>query len=82
MGKVYEFNNNDEQCDCSYCQLTNEFLLYVLDADSPDEVRDILRQLVSEASKLTLIDFLQKEIQNNAALLDHLVYGIDEETEH
>jgi hypothetical protein len=82
MGKVYNFDNKNEETEscCPFCDLAEEFTIYVSQAESNDEVFEILRSLVSEASKLTLIDFLQKEIQNNADLLDHLLY--DNETEH
>jgi hypothetical protein len=78
MAEIYNFNNNnnhEEESCCPFCELANEFIEYVKDCQSDEELFDVLRGLVGESSKLTLIDFLQQEISNNAKILDHLVYG-------
>lgn len=84
MAEIYEFKNNsneleEESCDCKYCQLAHEFTSIISDAESVDEVFHILRDLVSEASGLTIIEFLESEIQNNTELVHKLKYGFDEE---
>jgi hypothetical protein len=83
MADIYNFNNNsnEEESCCPFCDLANEFVDYVKDCESDEELFDVLRGLVGEASKLTLVDFLQQEITNNAAILDQLVYGDCEEDE-
>ena len=83
MAEIYNFKGKneteEESCDCKFCELAHEFTSYISDAESFDEVFHILRDLVSEASGLTIIEFLESEIQNNTELVNKLKYGFDEE---
>lgn len=81
MSNIIDFNkNNEEHCECPLCELTNEFLEYAVEAESKEELFDILREMTSEASKLGMLEILQQQIQNNAEFMDSLIYG--EENEH
>jgi hypothetical protein len=80
VGKLYKFNNNeDEECMCPFCELAQEFTSYIAEAESYEEILNILRDLVAESSKLGLIQYLQQEISHNADLLDHLIYSCNDE---
>jgi hypothetical protein len=82
MAEIYNFNNNgdhEEESCCEFCELAKEFMNYVKNCESDEELFEVLRGLVGESAKLQLKDYLQKEIQNNAELLDILEYGIEEE---
>lgn len=79
---IYPFNKgNDEEHEscCPFCELTDEFLKYAIEAESVNEMREILRDLVSEASKLGMLEMLQQEISHKAELMDILIYGEDDE---
>jgi hypothetical protein len=81
MADIYEFKNSsneDEDCTCEYCQLAEEYIPYVVETKSPQELFNVLRELISEASNLTVIDFLEREIENNVELVHRLKYGFDE----
>lgn len=76
MSKIIQFKNNQpEQCECDPCQLAREYVEYCKLADSEEELFDILRELISDASDLELQNYLQQEIVAKGQLLDHLVYG-------
>jgi hypothetical protein len=81
MAEIYNFNNNgnEEESCCPECQLVNEYMMYLKDCKSHEDVFDVLRTLVAESEKLAIIDFLQQENENNAKILDHLVYGFEHE---
>jgi hypothetical protein len=81
MAEIYNFNNNgtEEESCCEFCELAREFMHHVKNCKTDEELFETLRGLVGESAKLQLKDYLQKEIQNNAELLDILEYGIEEE---
>jgi hypothetical protein len=74
---VFPFNKENEEPEscCPFCELTDEFLMYAIEAESVSEMREILRDLVSEASKLGMLEMLQQEISQKAELMDILIYG-------
>lgn len=78
MAEIYKFDNNEEQCECPFCQLAHEFMTYIKDCENDEELFDILRGLVGEASKLSLIDFMQQEIETNVEMINHLVSDCEE----
>jgi hypothetical protein len=80
MAEIYNFNNNEQEevCECEFCELAHEFIEYVKDCTTDEELFEALRALIGEAGKLQLKDYLMKEIQNNAELIDILEYGIEE----
>jgi hypothetical protein len=80
---VIPFNNGDEESEscCEFCDLTHEYLHYVLDTlqdGSIEDLYDVLRGLVDEAGKLMLIDYLKQEVESKFEMLDHL-HGYHEE---
>lgn len=82
MADIYEFKNNsneEEHCECEYCLLAEEYMEYVAESESPHELFNVLRELISEASNITVIEFLEKEIENNVKLVHGLKYGFEEE---
>jgi hypothetical protein len=79
MSNIINFNKDtEEQCECSLCQLANEFLEYAVEAESKDELFNVLREMVSEAYKQGMLEVLQQQIQANVELIDDLLYGEDE----
>lgn len=83
MSKIIPFkykNEEDEAC-CQFCSLTDEFLTYIIESDSIEETREILRSLVEEACKLGMISLLEQQINNNAELMISLVNETNEYTQ-
>lgn len=75
MAEIYNFKSKDEPeeyCECEYCQLTLEFVDYIKECNTDEEMFNILRALVAESSKLQLKEYLNKEIQNNIDLIEIL----------
>jgi hypothetical protein len=82
MAEIYEFKNNsneNEECTCEYCQLAEEFVSIVAETETPQELFNVLRELISEATRLGIVEFLEKENENNVKLVHSLKYGFDEE---
>jgi hypothetical protein len=81
MAEIYNFKSNEpeeDHCECEFCDLTSEFVEYVKECESDEELFNVLRALVAEASKLQLKEYLMKEVQNNIELIDILESGSDE----
>jgi hypothetical protein len=75
MTEIYNFKGNEleeEHCACEFCDLTSEFVEYVKECESDEELFNVLRALVAESSKLQLKEYLMKEVQNNIELIDIL----------
>jgi hypothetical protein len=83
MAEIYNFNNsnNEEECECTSCQLAHKFIEIVRDVENDEELFDVLRDLISVAGDFRLADYLQEEISANARLLDYIVYGECDEHE-
>ena len=83
MAEIYNFKGKNEpeedHCDCEYCQLTYEYMDYIKICDNDEKLFNVLRNLVSESSNLTIIDFLERENENNVELIDKLRFGLDKE---
>lgn len=79
MAEIYNFKGNnvpeEEQCPCDSCDLALEFVQYIKECESDEELFNVLRALVAESGKLQLKEYLMKEIQNTAELLDILEYS-------
>jgi hypothetical protein len=75
MAEIYNFKGNEpeeDHCECEFCDLTSEFVEYVKECESDEDIFNVLRALVAEASKLQLKEYLMKEVQNNIELIDIL----------
>jgi hypothetical protein len=88
LAEIYNFNNNSNEEESEYCcpscELAQEYfgiLLDILQNKTLEDSYSVIRELVEEAKSLALIEYLQQEIENKAAMLDHLVYGECEEDE-
>lgn len=80
---VIPFSNEEPEDDycCDSCDLTMEFMSYVLEAESDGEVYEVLRALVDESKKLGIKEYLIHEISSKMNLIDHLELGCDCEEE-
>jgi hypothetical protein len=77
---IIPFNNgNEEEHHCPTCDLIHEFMVYILDADSAEEIFGIVTGLVKEAKDLGLKEYLAHEIDSKIALFEHLENGCCEE---
>jgi hypothetical protein len=83
MSKIVQFNkgNVEEESCCETCDLVREHMTYVIDAESPQELFDVLREFAEELKKLGLKEYLVKELDAKVELLDYLEYGCDCEDE-
>jgi hypothetical protein len=82
MAEIYNFKGKDEpeeeSCSCEFCDLALEFIDYVKDCESDEDLFIVLRGLVTESAKLQLKEYLNKQIQNNIELIDILDSDFDE----
>lgn len=81
---IIPFNNGNEDSEscCPQCDIAHEFVYIVLDTLENGTVEDlfgVLRGLVEEAGKLSLIEYLEHELDHKSQLIDTLIYGVDEE---
>jgi hypothetical protein len=75
MAEIYNFKGKEpeeDHCECEFCDLTLKFVDYIKECESDEEVFNVLRGLVAEASKLQLKEYLMKEVQNTIELIDIL----------
>lgn len=74
MSKIIPFNNNNEEetCACPTCDLILEFISYVKETKTVDELFDVLSDLVNEAKVLGIKEHLVTEIDSKIQILDHL----------
>jgi hypothetical protein len=79
---VVPFNNGNEEepesC-CETCDLTLETLSYVIDAESTQELFDVLREFAEECKRVGIKEYLISELDSKAELLDILEYGCCDE---
>jgi hypothetical protein len=75
MADIYNFNNHEEDHCCPYCDLAKDYTQMIKYAENDEQLFELIREVISIAGDLTLIDYLQNEISANARLLDHLMYG-------
>lgn len=81
MAEIYNFNNNnhEEESCCKFCELAHDYAQMIKFAENDEQLFELLREVISIAGDLTLIDYLQNEIHSNARLLDYLMYGEHED---
>lgn len=74
MGDVFEFNkeNEDQNCDCSICNLISEFLEYIIHAESKEQLEEVVRGLVMEAKNEGWKEALIADVNMKMELLDDL----------
>lgn len=58
MADIFKFQK-DDAC-CPYCQLVNEYFTYIMEADSANEVHDLLHELVSKVRDTAYLDGYKK----------------------
>jgi hypothetical protein len=78
---VVPFNNGEEpeQYSCPTCDLVLEFMSYVVETESSDELFEVLSGLVNEAKDLGVKEYLVHEIDSKIALFEHLEHGCCDE---
>lgn len=78
---VIPFNNEEEQdyCPCPSCDLINEFIPYVIDAESPQELFEVLNDFLHEAKTLGIKEILTRQINASINLIDSLDGCCDDE---
>lgn len=54
MADIFKFQK-DDVC-CPYCQLVNEYFTYIMEADTADEVHELLHELVTEVRNIAYRD--------------------------
>jgi hypothetical protein len=69
MSKILKFQE-DENCECPFCDLINEFLQYSIEADTKDELKDILTGLANEARIVGFRDALEQDVRQKIAFLE------------
>ena len=70
--KVIQFKREEEKCECSRCDLVNDFNDILQDCESEDEFLACLRGLVDEAGKLAVADYLKQQVVENIEMIEHL----------
>jgi hypothetical protein len=77
MAEIYNFNNNnnEEESCCPFCELAKDYVQMIKYAENDEQLFELVREVISIAGDLTLIDYLQNEISSSARLLDYLKYG-------
>ena len=80
MDNVVEFpKEKSEECLCDSCQLTDEFLEYATYAETKEELKEVLRDLVEEAHNLGYRKAIMDDLDNKLELLNHIESDFDEE---
>lgn len=76
MSKVIQFNNqqSEEQHSCPMCDMIWEFMGYCKEAESEEELFEILSGLTEEAKALGQKELLVSQVNQSMELLDH-IYG-------
>jgi hypothetical protein len=67
--KILKFQK-DEECQCFFCDLINEFLDYALVAESKEELHDILTGLANEARVVGYRDAIEQDVRQKIAFLE------------
>lgn len=77
MTKIIQFKNETQQevHECPTCNLVWEFLEYAKEADTQEELFEILSGLANEAKDLGIKEFLVHDIDNKVQILRHLDNG-------
>lgn len=83
MGEVFEFNseNDDQTCECPTCGLVEEFIEYIVHAESKEQLEEVVRALVMEAKNEGWKEALIADVHMKMEILDdlHGVCDCDEE---
>jgi hypothetical protein len=80
MSKIIQFNKgNEEEHSCPVCDLAFEYMNLVVDAESPEQLFEMLSELIHEAMDLGVISYLHQEISHKEELLDRLTYSCCDE---
>ncbi|MBM7598108.1 hypothetical protein JOC34_000465 [Virgibacillus halotolerans] len=72
MADIYNFpdDQNDEECDCEACQITEEYFEIVLECETNDEKLAVLRGLFEDAYELGQKDMIIRDIEVKTDLLN------------
>lgn len=81
MAEIYNFNNNnnEEESCCKYCDLANDYVQMIKFAENDEQLFELVREVISIAGDLTLIDYLQNQNEANDNLINYLINGECEE---
>lgn len=69
---VLKFQQDEETCDCPTCKLINEYTGFILDADTKEEVEDLIVEVVNIAKEFGIRYALEANIHNNIQALKSL----------
>jgi hypothetical protein len=79
---IYPFNKGNEEepesC-CELCDLTIETIGYVIEAETTEDLFNVLREFAEECKRVGIKEYLISELDSKAELLDHLEYGCSDE---
>lgn len=77
MADIVNFPNGNEEecCECPYCDLRNEYLSYFIDCDSVGEMNELLNEVIQEARVLAEKQLLKRMIVQNVEHLEYLENG-------
>jgi hypothetical protein len=77
MADIYNFNNNsnEEESCCKYCDLAKDYASVIKYAETDEQLFELVREVISIAGDLTLIDYLRSENIANEGLISHLING-------
>lgn len=53
---VLKFQQNEENCECPVCNLIESYSEYIQEADSVEELNDIIRELILEVEEANYIE--------------------------
>lgn len=82
MTKIIQFNKQpEEQHSCPTCDLVLSYIDEIADSESPEELFELLSELVEEAKDLGVASYLAAEIDSKIELFEHLTgeCGCEEE---
>jgi hypothetical protein len=77
MAEIYNFNNNnneEEHC-CKYCDLAKDYVSMIKYAETDEQLFELVREVISIAGDLTLIDYLYSQNESNENLINYLING-------
>lgn len=74
--KIVPFKGKDEQPEeqhsCETCDLAFEFMQYAFEVESPEEMFEVMSDLIHEAKKLGQKELLIAQVNQNFNMLDQL----------
>lgn len=73
---MFKFNeNNNESCGCHKCDLVEDYLEHALEAESKDELRELLHFLFEDGVEQGTIETIEIDIDSKKEVLKAIVTG-------